>query len=224
MRRESACAIIPMKPLSRSKARLASTLAPGRRAALSFWMLERVARAIREAEGVSTGAVLGGDADVRALSEQLGLRWYADEAGDLNAALNGFYRSLAASDLGALVYVAGDLPGVQASDITSLLRAGDGADLVLVPGARGGTNALMVSTGVDFEFELGGESFARHQEQSRRKGLNARSFECAGLWADVDLPDDLRQLERSEPNLWEQVTGTERRLRPLPCNGRLGTL
>jgi len=223
MNRDSSCAVIPMKPLSRSKLRLASTLAPGRRATLSLWMLERVGRAVKAADGVSAVAVLGGDTDVRALSEQLGLLWYADEAGDLNAALNGFYRSLAAPDLGALVYVAGDLPRVQASDIAALLQAGDGADVVLVPGARGGTNALMVRMGLDFAFELGGESFARHQEQSRRKGLNVRTCKCRGLEADVDLPDDLRELERSEPNLWEQVARTARLLGPLSCTRRFET-
>jgi 2-phospho-L-lactate guanylyltransferase len=204
--------VIPIKPLSQSKMRLAPVLPPERRAALSLWMLERVGRAVTAAHGVSSVTLLGGDDRTRTLGHQLGLQWESDDGFDLNAALNAFYRSPVNDGSSALLYLAADLPRLRSSEIEDLLEASDGADLVLVPGARGGTNALVVRAGRDFTFDLGGQSLSRHQAQSVQKGLQVRSVACAGIEADVDLPEDLVELEQSEPELWQQIAGSERRV------------
>jgi 2-phospho-L-lactate/phosphoenolpyruvate guanylyltransferase len=201
--------VIPMKPLSQSKMRLAAVLSPERRAALSLWMLGRVGRAVTAARGVSAATLLGGDDRTRALGLRLGVQSASDEGLDLNAALNAFYRSAVSDGSSALLYLAGDLPRVRTAEIEELLRASESADLVLVPGARGGTNALVVRAGMDFTFDLGGQSFRRHQAQAAEKRLQTRSILCSGIEADVDLPEDLLQLEQSEPELWQQIAGSE---------------
>jgi 2-phospho-L-lactate guanylyltransferase len=203
--------VLPMKPLSQSKMRLAAVLSPERRAALSLWMLGRVGRAVTAAHGISSVTLLGGDDRTRALGHQLGVPWESDGGLDLNAALNAFYRAAVSDGSCALLYLAGDLPRVRTAEIEELQRASEGADLVLVPGARGGTNALVVRAGMDFTFDLGGQSFSRHQAQAAEKGLQTRSILCSGIEADVDLPEDLLQLEQSEPELWQQIAGSERR-------------
>src|SRR5438105_15249709 len=98
--------VIPMKPLARSKMRLSDVLDSHQRASLSLWMLEQVARAAAGSEDAAEVAVLGGDEPVRALCRRLRLAWYPDSEGDLNLALNRFYRSSSEPSWSAVLYLA----------------------------------------------------------------------------------------------------------------------
>jgi len=75
----------------------------------------------------------------------------------------------------------------------------------LAPGARGGTNAILVRGARRFAFHLGPHSFRRHREHAESLGLGCRTYDSPALHADIDLPSDLDWLEREQPGLWEQV-------------------
>lgn len=198
-------AVIPMKPLARSKLRLAPALEPRRRASLSLWMLERVALAVSGSRRVAELAIVGGDEPVQALCRRLGLSWHADGAADLNAALNAFYSACGRLGWDALLFLAGDLPQVCSGDVDALVTALEGADLVLAPGARGGTNAAALRCGLAFEFQLGGESLRRHEAQAAQLGLVRRSLALERIEADVDTPEDLDRLQRLQPDVWQRA-------------------
>ena len=67
---ESIVAVVPMKPLSQSKTRLAGVLSQQERAALSLAMFRKVISAARHALGAVW--VIGGDEAVRITAERLG--------------------------------------------------------------------------------------------------------------------------------------------------------
>ena len=64
--------IVPMKPLSKGKSRLAQALTAEQRADLALGMLRRVVLAIKSAS-VDTVWVVGGDERVRGLTQRLGV-------------------------------------------------------------------------------------------------------------------------------------------------------
>lgn len=197
--------VIPMKPLARCKLRLAPILDEPLRARLALWMLERVATA---AAGVSMAAevsIVGGDEAIRALCLRLGVRWHPDPAGDLNQALQSAYAATSQLGMDGMLFLAGDLPAVRTSDLDGIVAAFAGTDLVLAPGARGGTNAILVRRDLPFAFLLGGQSLHRHRELAESLGLAWKPYERPALHADVDVPSDLAWLEQEEPELWQRL-------------------
>jgi 2-phospho-L-lactate guanylyltransferase len=199
-------AVIPMKPLDRCKLRLAPILGADRRAQLTLRMLERVGRALRGAPGIAEVAVVGGDKPIQQLCERSCLDWYPDKFEDLNASLNGFYESASNSKCDAMFYVAGDLPALSLPDVEEFIEQLDDADLVLAPGARDGTNAVLLRLHLPFTFQLGEQSYKRHREQCSSLGLRCKSHHSEALFSDIDLPSDLAWLEREHPELWESIS------------------
>jgi 2-phospho-L-lactate guanylyltransferase len=198
-------AVIPMKPVARCKLRLASALEPRQRACLVLWMLEHVATAALRAMSIADVVVLGGDEPVQALCRSVGVRWLPDPIMDLNAALGDFYRQTCDATWTGLIFLAGDLPMVDAAAIDAIVAGPDQADLVLATGARGGTNAILCRCGVAFHFELGTDSFQRHLAQAGVLGITVRQYESAATFMDLDTPEDLEQLLKEIPDLLQQA-------------------
>jgi 2-phospho-L-lactate guanylyltransferase len=202
-------AVIPMKPLMQCKLRLARALDITRRARLALAMLEVVAGAARDADGISEVIVLGGDTVIQVLCRRLGVAWQEDRAGNLNAALQTIYEANRSPALDGMLYLAGDLPALEPHDVDDLLGAFAGHDLVLGAGARGGTNAILLRPNLPFNFELGERSLTRHQMQAGTLGLRWRVYDAAAVYADLDTPDDLARLRREDEARWRALMGSE---------------
>ncbi len=202
-------AVIPMKPLAQCKLRLAPVLDATQRAQLALAMLETVAAGARDADGICEVIVLGGDSRIQEVCRRLGVTWQTDPAGGLNAALQSIYDTGRHAALDGMLYLAGDLPALDTSDVDAMLGALEGRDVVLGAGARGGTNAIALRRGLRFRFELGEDSLARHQTQVDRLGLRWRLHEAPAIYADLDTPSDIARLRREDAALWRSLTGSE---------------
>lgn len=84
--------------------------------------------------------------------------------------------------------VMADLPLVTPSTIDRLLE--QEADLVLVPGIGGGTNAIVVNT-PDFVVDFHGCSIEDHRAYATSNGLAVSEVDSYQLSLDVDEPNDL---------------------------------
>jgi 2-phospho-L-lactate guanylyltransferase len=202
--------VIPMKPLSLCKVRLTAVLDPRQRASLVLWMLERVATAALSATSIAEVVILGGDEPVQDLSRSLEARWQPDPEGDLNAALEGALRETCEAGWTGLLFLAGDLPLIDAVAIERLVESFGSTDIVLATGARGGTNAILCRCGVAFDFQLGADSFQRHLDQAARLGITPRRYESPRTFMDIDTPDDLERLLRDDPDMSQQIARLER--------------
>jgi 2-phospho-L-lactate guanylyltransferase len=199
-------AVIPMKPLERCKLRLARVLDKTQRESLVLWMLDRTAIALAGALNPSQVFILGGDDRIRELAKRRQVRWAPDTTSDLNEALNSFIESGWKEGWKTALFVSGDLPQLQPSDVQGMLDAGDGADAVIAAGSRGGTNALLIQRDSRFRFDLGGRSYARHRDQFGALGLRWQERTTSALRRDVDTPGDLAQLLRAQPDLWGRIS------------------
>ena len=191
-------AVVPMKPLSRSKTRLAGVLSQRERAELSLGMFSRVVVAARAALGVVW--VVGGDDAVHKTTKQLGVSWHEDPGKDLNDSL-AFALEKACKNQMAAIYLPADLPFVTANDIESMVRAsGAGETLTLSPAQQdGGTNAMLVPKCLSFPPLLGKDSFKRHKRQAASLGIPYTVCLSEGLALDLDTPDDLALCDKLRP-------------------------
>jgi 2-phospho-L-lactate guanylyltransferase len=199
-------AIVPMKPLSKGKSRLAQTLSAEKRADLALGMLRRVLLAIKAAS-IETVWVVGGDDRVRNMTRSLGVDLIEELGEDLNDTLKKAFE-LAFENGKSALFVAGDLPFLKAGDLHSMMQSSRRqGNVTLAPARRdGGTNAMLVPYGVPLQPELGHGSFMKHLTQAAQLETSVAINSSPGLGFDLDVVDDLETFQHMEPGLLERLS------------------
>jgi 2-phospho-L-lactate guanylyltransferase len=189
---------MPVKPFDWAKSRLDGALSPAGRAALARRLMLGSLRALLDSACFERILVVSRDGEALDLARSHGAETLRERGEpDLNAALDQA-RSLAlAEGATSLLVLASDLPLVNAADIRDVVAASESAAVVIVPDRRDeGTNALLLSPPDTIAFGFGGLSSQRHLVLAREAGATARLLRLDNIGFDVDLPQDLRDLER----------------------------
>lgn len=94
-------------------------------------------------------------------------------------------------DLGLpILILPADLPLLRRNDVEELLSAE--GDVVIAPGLRGGTNALLLRKRIPLNY--GGRSFPRHVAAAGERGLDVTVHESFRFAVDIDEPEDLIEI------------------------------
>ena len=200
-------AVIPMKPLSRSKTRLAPHMSEEQRSDLVVGVLRRVLGAIK-GSSIEMFWVVGGDERIRNVARNFDGIWMEELGRNLNDTLGKAFDELAGRNAAAL-YLAGDLPFLKPSDLHSLLRSSRrDTNITLAPARRdGGTNAILVPPGIPFRPELGPRSFSKHLSTAAAMEVSVAICYSPGLGFDLDITDDLETFQHMEPGLIDRLSG-----------------
>jgi 2-phospho-L-lactate guanylyltransferase len=186
-------AVVPVKSFARAKARLAPLLHGDQRQELAGAMLEDVLAALRQVDELSGILLVSGDASARDIAAAHGAKSIDDaiEEGP-NAAIRLALPVLRAAQANAMVVIPCDIPGIQAADLSRILRVLREASVVLVRATRdGGTNLLGCSPSDAIEPRFGANSFARHVQAAKSAGLEPHIFAAQSLIYDIDRPEDV---------------------------------
>jgi 2-phospho-L-lactate guanylyltransferase len=190
-----AWAIVPVKPLSQAKSRLAPVLAPDERAALSRCMLRDVLVALTTAPELAGVALLAPPGMAVELAAEFGCREIGeDRALGFDANLERAAARLAGAGAATVVIVPADLPTLTAADVGALLAAHAGGVTVAEAAADGGTNALVMTPPAAGRCRFGPDSARRHVEAALRGGVAGVRLGLAGFARDIDTVDDVRWL------------------------------
>jgi 2-phospho-L-lactate guanylyltransferase len=180
--------LVPVKAFAEAKVRLATALGPAERAALARSMAAQVVAAARHLPV----AVVCDDRGVAEWARARGVLVVWEPGRGLNGAVEAGVDQLARLGVEQVIVAHADLP--LATDVTWVARF---AGVTLVPDrANDGTNVACVPALAGFRFAYGPGSFARHRAEARRLGLPLRVVREASLGWDVDVPADLRSLDR----------------------------
>lgn len=195
-------AIVPVKPFTRAKSRLASVLSEADRAALSREFLEHALRVLAQVPAIAQSLVVSRDAAALALARAHGAATVAEPARlGLNAALTLATRVAREAQAGAVLVLPTDLPLLTAADVAQLAAEDNGwQPLVAIAPDRHdqGTNALLLRPPDLLPYAFGEGSFSRHLDLARRTEARVRICRLPGAALDVDVPEDLR-LYRARP-------------------------
>lgn len=188
--------LLPVKPFSRGKSRLAPMLSDAERASLNQAMFTHVLTTAQRAGDLAGEIVISHDHDVLALAQQLGAIALVEQAHDLNLALDQARRAAVALGADAILVLPADLPLLNAADVRDLHGLGSAnPSVVMAPSHDGGTNALLLHPANLIEFAFGANSFRRHQHLAIAANVQPTVLDTPGLARDVDRPDDLFLLQ-----------------------------
>jgi len=116
-----------------------------------------------------------------------GIRVIEDPRG-LNESLN----DLLAATPGPLLVIMADVPLASPDAIRRLLESR--ADVAIVPGRGGGTNALYLASANRFRVSYYGTSFQKHRQYAEEKGLTVEVVDSFLIHTDIDEKEDLVEL------------------------------
>ncbi len=180
--------VVPVKSLERSKSRLAGYLTPLERGALTLAMLEDVLDVAQAMTGWETW-VLSPDEAVLEVAARRGARPILEQRPGLAAAVRQAEGVALAERAQALAVLAADLPLLSAPVLRSALRTL--GPVVLGRSARGGTSLLLRRPPRAIPARFGPDSFQRHRELARERGLPVAIVDRPELALDLDLPGDI---------------------------------
>ena len=172
-------ALIPYKPKN-PKTRLSAILSQEEREAFAFAMLEDVVGAVRDAN--CSPVIIGTE-----LFDSEMVQVTVTDA-DLNTSLNEI---LPTTEQNILIIMA-DLPLANEAAIKRVISTA--ADMAIVPGRGGGTNAIFIKDPKKFHVDYYGASFAKHLAIAKEAGLSVEVIDSFRLHTDIDEDDDLVEL------------------------------
>lgn len=216
-------AVVPSKDLRRAKQRLAPVLAPAERSGLARAMLEDVLSALASAPGLAGLLLVSSDDELTRLARRFGARLILETEGrGVTAAVTAGMQALATEQASGVLVVPADVPLITAAEVGAILAVhGPAPAVTLTPAVvDGGSNALACSPADVISPQFGPESFRRHLEEARRRGIEPGIIRLPGLARDIDRPEDVvRFLARPSPTrayAYLEERGIVARLRAMP--------
>ncbi|MFN8378562.1 MAG: 2-phospho-L-lactate guanylyltransferase [Anaerolineae bacterium] len=186
--------IVPVKPLTRAKSRLAAVLSPSERVELAEKLLRHTLETVQQVPEITGVLVISRDNKALALAREVGAHT-VQESGmpELNNALMRATQVVNAWRGGAVLILPADLPLVAPEDLREIVLLGvDDPSVVIAPDrARDGTNALLVRPAGLIPYAYGPGSFHRHLELAHATSARTQVYESERLMLDIDVPADL---------------------------------
>ncbi len=196
-------AIVPSKPLLRSKSRLSTVLTRDERARLSERLLIHTLRVLRDVSGIDRTLVVSRDSQALSRARDFDARTVTERGHpELNKALERATIVAQSYGVSGVLVLPADLPLLTSEDVEKLLQAaGEGSVVVIAPDHKGvGTNALLVAPPGLIEYEFGADSFNKHIARAREAGARLEICELKNLGLDLDEPGDLELLRQEHPD------------------------
>lgn len=195
--------IIPAKPFTEAKTRLAPLLSPGQRVELSRRLLQRT---IRVAAQICPVLVISQGAEVEQAAVQAGAGFLFEAQPGLNPALRQAIAWATGQGADRVLILPADLPYLSGDSLRKLVACGEeqGPGIVIAPCHQNrGTNALYLSPPDVIQPSFGLNSLQAHRQAARLKGIPAILFHAPELAFDLDTPQDWRRLAKTRPEFYK---------------------
>ena len=190
-------AIVPVKALPASKARLRRDFASPLVEFLAAAMLRDVVDALAGVPALARVVVVTPDADVAAVARSAGAEALLRNDPGLNAAVDAAAAVVGGGEGDGLLVVLGDVAGARSEEIAQLIDALDEPGVALAPSRDGGSSALLRAPRDVIPAGFGPESARVHRLRAERAGVRFREVLLPSLAIDVDQREDLEALLRS---------------------------
>jgi len=189
-------AIIPVKPLSVAKTRLASAFDASQRQTIAEHMLHHVLYTLEQCPFLDSTIVVTSDCSGASIAREYGAEQILDsDYPGLNHALNKARRSTAIGSSDRIIILPSDLPAIRPCDLIGFVRhAKCDNDVVIAPDRFGsGTNALLLPAGSRFVTCFGPRSYKAHINGAPLAGHTLSIFHNDRIGLDIDTPEDVAE-------------------------------
>lgn len=191
-------AIVPVKPLSKSKSRLSQVLSRKQRMGMSTTMLVNTLGILSEVSEIDRTMVVSRDSSALALAREHGARTLSERgAPELNGALLRATAVARGYGVSAVLILPADLPLLKVEDVHQIVASAHEPPVVVIAPDRHqqGTNALLTAPPGVIPYDFGPDSYSRHLELAEQAGAEVEILDLPNLSLDLDKPEDLELLQ-----------------------------
>ena len=200
-------AVIALKTLSHAKQRLSAALTNDAREALVEAMALDVIASLSKTKEVLAVHVICGDGWTHLKNLPAPVRVWREPDGQSEGLVGALEWVSSQVDSEALLFIHGDLPFIDQTDISLLVSAAGSHHAVISPDrSHAGTNALLRWQSQSLPLAFGQNSYARHIAVIESAGLQWREVTTVGLKMDIDEPTDLQLLADHSGRLGAHAT------------------
>lgn len=188
--------VVPVKPFTLAKRRLAGVLSEAERALLARAMLCDLLALLARCSRVSGVLCVTREAAVDTLAAQVGAEVLPEAQAGLSNSVLQAARHLTARGQSSMLILPTDVPLATSDEVDMVIaKHGWAPAVTLVSDEDGyGTNALAVSPPDLMPFRFGRHSYVAHRDAALALGARVQTLRAPGLALDVDTPEDIRRL------------------------------
>lgn len=197
-------AILPLKPFTLAKQRLAGVLAAELRIGLQIAMACDVLCVLAGHDDIDGVVVVSDDPGAARFAQEHGADFLSEAAlgvHGLNPVVQAAVGRFARDGEDEVMIIHGDLPLLTRGEIARLVRehrlAPAPALTIATDRHHDGSNVLLCSASAPLTFAYGKGSCAQHRKQAAQAGLHCHVLTLPGLSRDIDEPEDLFALLES---------------------------
>lgn len=183
---------ILMKDPADAKTRLTPTVGNDAREALALLLFKNTLGFFQRFHKDRPLAVISPSNRIADIAFAHGAEAVVDDArGDINAAAARAREWAQRINATSLLIVHADIPTLETTELSELIKAGNSNAVALAESRDGGTNALMVSPPDAIPFRFGRNSASAHEAAACELGRTAIRLRLPHLSRDIDTPGDL---------------------------------
>ncbi|MFN4133839.1 MAG: 2-phospho-L-lactate guanylyltransferase [Candidatus Hadarchaeales archaeon] len=183
--------IIPVKKLENAKSSLRSVIKDEIRRKLVLAMLSDVIRACKGCRRVERTIVVSPDEIVLEFAEKNGALSLKEPGLELNEAVKLAIKHAEENGAQDVLILPADLPLLKSTELEQMISMADERCVVIAPSKTNGTNALLISPPSSIEPKFGGESFPRHLQEAKYRGVKVKIYHSPTVSFDLDFPEDI---------------------------------
>ena len=186
-------AILPVKPLSQSKTRLAHILSQAERAALTQQLLEHTIEVLQAVPQIDQILVVSRDETVLNTARQYHTCTFTESAPfELKTAVTQATKYATLQAVDRILIIPADLPFLQAYEIQNILnKVSSSESCIICPDEKqNGTNAFILPPSTNFQFQYGPNSYQKHLIEAKRLNLTIQTITTPGISFDLDTEAD----------------------------------
>ena len=195
--------IVPVKPLSQAKSRLAGVLMPDQRRGLAEGLLRHLLEVVQTVTTVTGTLVISRDTKALAIAREAGAHTVQESgAPELNRALMRATQVIGGWKGKAVLILPADLPLIAAEDVAKIIEMGQSplTMVIATDSNEDGTNAMLIRPPGLIAYDYGPGSYHRHVALAEEAGATVKIYASERLKLDIDLPEDLEKYQRLAQN------------------------
>jgi 2-phospho-L-lactate guanylyltransferase len=193
-------AIVPVKPFSKAKSRLAEILTPEERQVLAEKFYRHTLEVLNEVKEIHGVLVISRDNKVLSIARDYKVHTVQESgAPELNVALTRAAQVVNMQRANGVLVLPADLPLLTPFDVQELVKLGRYSRRVVIASDRegDGTNAMLLNPPDLLPFSYGVGSYKRHIELAEKAGATVKTYHSSRVALDIDVPADLEAYQRA---------------------------
>jgi 2-phospho-L-lactate guanylyltransferase len=185
--------LIPIKPFSSGKSRLAEYLTVDQRILLNRNLAENTIHTCKSVKYIEQVLIVSSGREMHRFAIKCGVEFVEEPVGGINAALDLASEYAQAHGADSLLVIHSDLPSIRAAEIENLIhRSLKQKGVCIVPDHHHtGTNALLLRPPRSIPFLFGEGSYSRHINAARDKDIPVSTLLLPSISFDLDTVEDL---------------------------------